>query len=386
MDGDIKSAVEAAFASVDQKLTDAITKYEAQVKDTGTAATEAKAAVVKLSEDFTKLQADVKDVAQKALEGFKGGIERPQTMGEQLVSADQFKSFVAGNAGRVRIETKAAVSTVVADGTTAFSQQSQAIVPGAFKPLTIRQVIPTAQASGISVIYRREKTWTNAAAGVTQAAAKPLSAIEFEMKTLPIEVVAHIIKLSKQLLADAPAVATYVDTRMRDGLAQTIDAQLLTGNGTSPNLSGLYDAGNFTAYTATAGDLLTDAINRAKYTLWAAGYVPDVVVVNPADWGAMEIKKASTAGTYLYGLPGMNAGMNPFGVQVVLSPNMTAGQFLVSAIRSAAILWERQGVTIEMFEQDSDNVEKNLVTVRAETRLGLAVEVPAAQLGGAFTA
>ena len=39
-------------------------------------------------------------------------------------------------------------------------------------------------------------------------------------------------------------------------------------------------------------------------------------------------------------------------------------------------------MTVEMFEQDMDNVHKNLVTVRAERRLGFGVERPKALCGG----
>jgi HK97 family phage major capsid protein len=187
-------------------------------------------------------------------------------------------------------------------------------------------------------------------------------------------------------LADAPAIVSYIDTRARDGLAQRIDAQLLNGNGNSPNLSGLTDTGNFTAYTATSDDLLVDAINRAKYDLWALGNMPDTVIVNPADWGAMErTREGSGTGMYLYGTPGTMASVNPFGLQVVLSNNMASGKFLVGAIRSSTALYVRSGATVEM-GYVNDDFTKNLVTIRVEERLGLGVERPSAILFGNFTA
>jgi HK97 family phage major capsid protein len=178
----------------------------------------------------------------------------------------------------------------------------------------------------------------------------------------------------------------YIDTRLRDGLAQRIDAQLLNGNGTSPNLSGLTDSGNFTAYTATSDDLLVDAINRAKYALWATGNMPDVVVVNPADWGAMErTREGAGTGAYLYGMPGVNGMSNPFGVRIVLSNNMAAGKFLIGAIDASCALYVRQGSTIEMGYVNTDFTQ-NLITIRAEERLGLGVERPTAIRYGNFSA
>jgi HK97 family phage major capsid protein len=230
----------------------------------------------------------------------------------------------------------------------------------------------------------RELAWTNDAAEVSQGAAKPESDLTFEAYNVPITTVAHWIKVSKQLMEDAPAVMARIDGRLRDGLAQRIDLQLLVGNGTSPNLSGITDSGNFTAYTSTSTDTLTDAINRAKYLLWANGYTPDAVIVNPADWGAMERSKG-TDGHYLYGAPGFAAGMNPFGVRIVLSNNMPAGSFAVGAFQRSTTVYNRTGAVVEMGYVGSD-FTNNLVTIRAEERLGLGCELPAGILYGAFDA
>ena len=39
-------------------------------------------------------------------------------------------------------------------------------------------------------------------------------------------------------------------------------------------------------------------------------------------------------------------------------------------------------MTVELFEQDVDNVQKNLVTIRAERRLGFGIERVSALVGG----
>jgi HK97 family phage major capsid protein len=77
--------------------------------------------------------------------------------------------------------------------------------------------------------------------------------------------------------------------------------------------------------------------------------------------------------------------MNPFGVRVVLSNNMTSGKFLIGALNSSAMVYNRQGAVIEM-GYINDDFTKNLVTIRAEERLGLGVERPTGILYGNFTA
>lgn len=380
---DITKTIEDGIKGVQEKLgaelKAAMEKYDGQLAEKGTVATEAKDAVIALSRKFEEAMTEIGQKMEAAQPGEPSSV----SAGQEFVKSDKFQAIVSGRAERVRMEVKNTVTAVA--GTTTFTQQNQQIVPGQFNPLTIRQLFNAIPVSTNSVTGLRELSWVNSAAEVSQGASKNESDLTFQQYDTPIQTVAHWIKVSNQLLADAPAVAAYIDTRLRDGLAQRIDAQLLNGDGTSPNLSGLTDSGNFTAYTPTSDDTLTDAINRAKYLLWAKGYTPDTVIVNPADWGAMErLRETAGSGAYLYGMPGMAAGVNPFGVRVVLSANMASGYFWIGNTSRVASLYVRQGSTVEI-GYVNDDFTKNLVTIRAEERLGLGNDVPAAAYYGLYT-
>lgn len=376
MDDQIKSALDAHGAAIEA----AIKKYDGQISEAGKADSEIRAEVKALSEKFEKT---VTELAQKMTSApVSGAPEASGSAGEQFVKSDAYAALVRGDRHMARVEVK---NTVQSLGTTAFPMQKPGVIPGVFDPLTIRAALRAIPVSTNAVNSLREASWTNDAAEVSQGGAKPESDVTFENYNVNITTVAHWIKVTNQLLADAPAVVQYIDLRLRDGLAQRVDLQLLKGNGTAPNLSGLTDSGNYTAYTPHSDDLLADAINRAKYQLWADGYMPDAVIVNPADWGAMErTRDGGTTGAYLYGAPGSVASMNPFGVRVIMSNHMTAGYFLVGALDMAAALYTRSGAVVEMGFV-SDDFTKNLVTIRAEERLGLGVERPSAVLYGQFT-
>lgn len=385
---DIQSTLESFIKAQEDKLkaieskTDAaIEKYNGQMSEKGKVDTEVKGEVQALTEKYKSLQDAMIEIAQKQTVGKMES--RAMSAAEEFVKSEQYKQLVAGNIQRARIEVK---NTVTADSTTTFPDQRAGVIPGSFAPLTVRQVLRAIPVSSNMVNSLREASNTNNAAEVAQGSAKAESAVTFEQYNVAIETVAHWIKVSNQLLADAPAVVAYIEGRLRDGLAQRIDAQLLNGNGTTPNLSGLTDAGNFTAYTPTTGDLLVDAINRIKYTMWAAGNAPDTVIANPADWGTMErTREGAGTGTYLYGMPGMMAGMNPFGLRVVLSNNLAAGKVIVARLSDSAVLYNRQGATVEMGYVNAD-FTNNLITIRAEERLGLGVDRVAGVYYGDFTA
>ena len=378
---ELKDIIEAGLSKQEQKLQAAIEKFEGQLKEKGNVDTEVKGEVRELSEKFKELQSSMIDMAQKQTSAKPEA--KAKSVGEEFIASEQFKQLVEGNTQRARVEVK---NTVTSSSTTVFPDQRPGVIPGSFGPLTVRQILRSIPVTSNMVNSLREASWTNSAAEASQGSAKNESDATFEQYNVPITTVAHWIKISNQLLADAPAVVAYIESRLRDGLAQRIESQLINGNGTSPNLSGFTDSGNFTAYTATSDDLLVDAINRIKYTMWAAGNMPDTVIVNPADWGAMErTREGANSGTYLYGMPGMNAGMNPFGLNVVLSNYLAAGKVIVARLADSAVLYNRSGAVVEMGYQNAD-FTNNLITIRAEERLGLGVDRPAGVYYGDFTA
>jgi HK97 family phage major capsid protein len=384
---EVQEIIEKGLNDVQTKLEKAVEKFEGQLAEKGKVDGETKAEVKALSENFEKLNAEITALAQKQAEGYKPAEETPLTAGQEFVKSEDFKAFAdmskSNRNAIIRLNVK---NTVLSDTTTVFPTQKPGVIQGDFAPVTIRQVLPSMPVSSNMVNSLREDTWNNSAQFVAQGGAKPESDITFEQYNVPVETVAHWIKVSNQLLADAPAIAAYIDRRARDGLAQEVDRQLLLGNGTTPNLSGLTDSGNFTAYSAVSDDLLVDAINRAKYQLWAIGRAPDTVIVNPADWGAMErTREGANSGMYLYGLPGQLANVNPFGVRIVMSNFMPQGSFLIGALQGSTMVYNRQGATVEM-GYVNDDFTKNLVTIRVEERLGLGVERPTGILYGAFSA
>ena len=389
---EIKSLLEAQGAAVKA----AMEKYQGQI-DTGvTVAKEAKDEVKALSEEFAKMLGKYQNLSQQLVDGVKASNPAPAiSAAQEFVQSEKYKAFVAGNGevSKVRLELSRPLtgvhsvkSTTIGGSTTVFPQQMPGVIPGGFVPVRVRDVLVTVPVTTNQVNSLREATWVNSAAEASEGSAKKESDITFDNYDVPIRTIAHWLKVSKQLMDDAPAVVAYIDTRLRDGLAQRVESEIINGNGTSPNISGLTDSGNFTAYTSTSTDTLTDAINRAKYAQWALGFPPDMVIVNPADWGAMEREREGTAsGMYLYGSPGAMAGMNPFGIQVVLSTYVSAGYFIIGSFRPTVVLYERQGAVVEMGYTGSD-FTNNLVTLRAEERLGLGIERPTAILYGQYSA
>lgn len=375
----VKTELKSELRQAEQAAAELLTKATEALNKNGDLSTELKAALEKQAGTIEALNARMREIEQKGV-SVAPAVET-RTIGEQFALSDQFKAMRTDEPTRCRIEVK---NTILSNGNTVLAQQIPGVSGGAFKPLTVYASLSHAPASGNTVEGIREASWTNSAAEVSEGALKPESDLTFQPHDYPVRTIAHWLKVSKNLLTDAPAVAAYIDNRLTYGVMERVDRQLMVGNGTSPNLSGILDSGNYTVYTPTSDDNLIDAINRAKWQLWAAGWIPDNVYVNPADWGAMELQKGSD-GHYLNGLPGVMLTTNPFNVRVIPSPFVTAGQFAIGAFNRAVTIWDRQSVVVEAGYADDDFI-KNLVTLRAEMRLALEISTPSAILGGAFTA
>lgn len=371
----IEDGLAGIKSELEKKLDAAIVKHEGQVQENGKASKEALDAVKSLSEQFKK---EMDELAQKMEKAGDSKEVEAKTAGDEFVESEAYKSFLAGGSSKARVEVK---NTITSSSSTVFPLQRPGIIQGDFTPVTLRSVIPTIGVSSNAVNHLRENAWTNNAREVTQAQAKPESSLTFTTKNFTIETVAHWLKITEQLAADAPAVVDYVNRRLRHGLAAKIETQLVSGDGTSPNLSGFTDSGNYTAYSlAASGDTIHDAANKAKYAMWAAtGESPDTVVVNPADWGAEERTREGTAGVYLFG------GLTMAGMRVVLSSAVSSGNILVMNMAQAAVIFERQGAVVEM-GRTGDDFTSNLLTIRAEERLALAVLRPSCVYYGDYEA
>lgn len=352
------------------------------------ASSEAKSAIeaaTKAAEEIQSIANRVQEIEQKTADAVKMGKEAPKTLGQMLIATDGFKQFANGQVSKVRVELKNTItgqdgSPPANSNILVGSQRLAGIVPGAFRTLRVRDVLPQGTTSSNLVEYTRELAFTNNAAETAEGAAKPESVNTFELASAPVRTIAHWLKLSKQVMDDAPALVSYVDNRLRYGVELRIDEQLLNGNGSGQNISGMTDSGNFTAFTPQSGDNAIDSINRAIYEVVNNDYAPTAIIMNPADWG--EIERTKVGDSYVFGAPNSAVGPVLWGLPVVVTNTMTPGKFMVGAMDVAYQVWNRQGVTVEMSESDGDNFQKNLVTVRAEARLALAVYRPASVFYG----
>jgi HK97 family phage major capsid protein len=296
-------------------------------------------------------------------------------------------------AAGVRFETKSLLppfetkNTVISSSATNPPDYLPGIVGGPVQRVWLRQFLPTVPASAGSIVYTKEDAFTNnAAAQTAEGAEKAESAITFAEVTQPVSTIAHFLKASRQVLDDNAALSAFIETRLRQGLEAAIETGLVSGGGTGGALHGLLKAGNFTAFTPTVGDTQVDSLRKAKLALESANYRAGLVLLNPSDTAAIELLKTATEEAYLVGRPISGGLATLWGVPVYSTTAITAGNFVMLDPEQAVSLHVRQDSIVEMTDSDTDDFQRNLITIRAEARLALAVQLPAAVRSGPLLA
>lgn len=373
-----------ALDGIEQKMSSMNKKAEEEAKLSGEASKETKTALDNLGKQQLELAERLSTLEQKGFIQPGGVDDLNESWGAQFIKSSAYEAFSGGSTQKARFSIK---NTLTGSNATVAPDRKPGIVPGAFQELTIESLFTSIPTTSNAIEYTKESSFTNGAAETAEGVKKPETSITFSLETMPVATVAHWIKISRQLAMDNTALAAYVNTRMRYGVNKRVDTQLVVGNGTAPSLSGFIKAGNFTPHgyaAADLGDTLSKfvLIRRVMGDLKNAGYVPNSIILNPVDWAVMETELLTTkAGQVAFKYD--EAG-NPrlFGLPVIEAVGMVVGNFSVGSFNEAATIHDREDVVIEMSDSDDDNFTKNLVTIRAERRLALTVEVPAAIRGG----
>ena len=382
----MSDAIMKALDGIEAKMSVMSEKADNELKSLGKVSSDTKAALDNIGIQQREFADRLLAVEQK---GVSSAPEQnlDESWGAQVIKASAFENFVAGRTQKARIEVK---NTLVGADANVAPDRKPGVVPGAFQMLTIESLLNASSTTSNAIEFTKENAFTNNAAEAAEAAAKAESALTWTLVNMPVSTVAHWIKISRQLAMDNTALAAYVSNRMRYGVQRKVETQLCTGDGTAPNISGIFDSGNYTAHGYLSGALGSTLpklvlIRKMIADSWAAGYPAEAILLNPTDFAAIEIDMfTSAAGQSLFSV---DAGGNQrlFGIPVVQSVGVTADTVAVGAFSQAYTVYNREGVTVELSESDSDNFTKNLITVRAERRLALATEVPGAIRAGDLT-
>lgn len=298
-----------------------------------------------------------------------------RTLGENFVDAVKAANISKGKRFDVNAPAfKGATDTQTSPaGAVGFATTyDRNVVTGARTPLVVRDLFGAEQISGSTLVYLVEGALQGAPAVTAEGAEKPqIHFADPTPKTVSLAKVACHIKESDEYINDYPFLASAVNGRLLYELGLVEQNKLVTDLlATSGILTGTYAA------TGTATDIAEAILQAAMDVQAQTGFAADSVVINPADWYTLRVGKHDGI-YYGGGYFGEQNTPNLWGIPVTVSASVAAGTVIVGAFKTCASVVTNGGVSVEAVNTNEDDFVKNLMTIRAEERLALAVRRPA---------
>lgn len=294
----------------------------------------------------------------------------------------------------------------------------------------VASLFPTFPTDSPVVSYVRETNWTNNAAATGEGQTFPTSTNQITRYTAQLGKVANIARVTDEAIQDAPYFWALVQKRTAQGVARQEEVQILAGGG-YPGVEGLLGLStSFTLpQTVTAVTNLsiptsgTPGEGAASATISSVTpgrvigtgppsaptiangvlsmltdirvthfFEPTAIVMNPYDWFTIRTWQDNN-GQYMAGSPFMTDYGQPqnnvrpdvqavdptasiWGKRVAITPAIPQGYVLVGDFANGAQLLRKGGMRVELVNTNGYDFEQGMWTMRAYTRVGLAVERP----------
>ncbi|MDN3816149.1 phage major capsid protein [Morganella morganii] len=388
----LKAQIEKANSDFNAKAESALT----EAQKAGGLSAETKEAVDKMALELNALRE-----AEKTIKSAMGELEQhiaqmplqnalktAQSFGQQLISAEVLKdinSSIQGNK-RISVPVQAAlISTGVAEGVVE-PHRLPGVDVAPKQRLFIRDLIAPGKTQSPAIFWVQQTGFTNKAAVVPENTTKPYSDIEFATKITPVTTVAHMFKASKQILDDFSQLQSLVDAEMRYGLKFVEEQEILFGDGSGAHLHGIIpQASKYKAEFSVEKQNGIDDLRLAMLQSQLARFPASGHVLHFIDWAKIELTKDSL-GRYILANPASLTGPTLWGLPVVATETAAfKGKFLTGAFNAGAQLFDREETNVVISTENADDFEKNMISIRCEERLALAVKRPEAFVYGNFT-
>lgn len=286
-----------------------------------------------------------------------------QGLGDLFVKSGAYKT--KGTSAMLDVDVKTVFSRSA--GWTPESTRSGLVVDIATRPIQVTDLIPTIPTSQAAYKYMEETTFTNAAAERAEAAAYAESAFALTERSVTIETIGTFVPVTDEQLEDEAGAAAYLNRRLQFGVRQRLDGQILTGDGSTPNILGINNKPSI-GTQAKGADSVPDAVYKGIVKSRVAGRaMPNAVVMHPNDWQGVRLL-TTTDGVYIWGSPSEAGPARIWGLPVVETDAQTENTAVVGDFANFSLLVIRRGLEVQVSNSNEDYFIKGKQAVRAGIR------------------
>ncbi len=314
---------------------------------------------------------------------------KSEAFSDALNKSDSLKAMKEGGSNRANVEIKADV-LISSDFTGANSARDATGVmrvegikrdPAAYT--NMRDIIPVGTTTSNVVRFVKEASWTDNAAATAEGSAPTDSEFALSANDAVVQKLTSVLTISQEMLDDTPALGSYLSNRIPAKLNALLDTQVISGNGTSPNLQGIAtnagstdfdEAASAPFYHAIESAQELDVIIVAMNQLALLNYQADAVLLNPTDFHKIYLLKDGQ-NAYLRGnsITSADGFLRINGVRCLVNTQISAGQVVVGNFSLGSQIWQRDGLNVAFGYEDGDNFSKYLVSVRGMLRVAHSI-------------
>jgi HK97 family phage major capsid protein len=252
-------------------------------------------------------------------------------------------------------------------GWTPESTRSGLLVENAQRPVQVTDLLPTVPTSQAAYKYMDETTFTNNAAERAEAGTYGEAALALTERSVTIETVGVWLPVTDEQLEDESGAEAYINQRLPFMIAQRLDGQVLTGDGTTPNVLGVNNKPSIQTQ-AKGADPVPDAIHKAITKVRVTGRaMPNAVIMHPNDWQDVRLLRTAD-GIYIWGSPSESGQAFIWGLPVVQSDAQTENTALVGDFANFSLLVVRRGLIVERTNAHNTDFINGRQAIRAGLR------------------
>jgi HK97 family phage major capsid protein len=230
-------------------------------------------------------------------------------------------------------------------------------------------VIPTA--TGVWKFYRQNSPVGEGSFDTQSTHGALKSQLDYDMTevTITTDFLAGFVRIAKQMIADLPFMQSFVSQELVEDYLRAEDLKFF----------GQIYSGATGAAGASSSTVSVEKVIDYIAALGESDYEANGAVVTHAVWAKIMKTKPND-----YSLPAGNAVTITANGDVMIvgvpifrtnSSNIGNNMMLIGDWTKAKII-QSEGLSVNVYEQDSDNVQRNLLTIKAEARVALALLRP----------
>jgi len=244
------------------------------------------------------------------------------------------------------------------------------LVDKIIRPPQVLDLFPVDRTDLFEIPSMEETTRTQAAAEMAEAGSYAEDAFAFTRRTSPVKKIGSEIPVTDEQLDDVPGMNALLNNRLVFGVRARIDQQIMVGDGTGSNLTGLTNASNVQTQ-AKGADPTANAVLKAITLVRVSGRAnPTHVFMHGTDIQNLRLAQ-NAMGDYQFGPPYIAGESTLWGLPIIQTEALSQGTAVVASVNPMWMqLFYRKDIEVQVGFVN-DQFIKGQKTLRADARVAL---------------